>query len=114
MSKKSTQAAGQRKSSRIVPKKSTLTPEELKREAEFADMVWRERKKMNKMAQEAIKRYAEEEASMRRTTSTMISIRIADTDLLDARILGARKGIGYQTLLKMLVHEGLRREARRK
>jgi predicted DNA binding CopG/RHH family protein len=24
-----------------------------------------------------------------------------------------RKGIGYQTLLKMFVHEGLRRESRR-
>jgi hypothetical protein len=30
-----------------------------------------------------------------------------------ARELAQRKGIGYQTLLKMLVHEGLRREARR-
>jgi hypothetical protein len=31
----------------------------------------------------------------------------------EARELAARKGIGYQTLLKMLVNEGLRREARR-
>jgi predicted DNA binding CopG/RHH family protein len=30
-----------------------------------------------------------------------------------ARELAARNGIGYQTLLKMLVHEGLRREGRR-
>jgi len=29
-----------------------------------------------------------------------------------AREIAARKGVGYQTLLKMLVHEGLRREAR--
>ena len=30
-----------------------------------------------------------------------------------ARKIAERKGIGYQTLLKMLVHEGLGREARR-
>lgn len=28
--------------------------------------------------------------------------------------IAGRKGIGYQTLLKMLVHEGLQREARRR
>ena len=32
-------------------------------------------------------------------------------DLARAREIADRKGIGYQTLLKMLVHEGLQREA---
>jgi len=45
--------------------------------------------------------------------STQIAIRLARSDLAQARELAARKGIGYQTLLKMLVHEGLAREARR-
>jgi predicted DNA binding CopG/RHH family protein len=31
----------------------------------------------------------------------------------EARKIAERKGIGYQTLLKTLVHEGLRREALR-
>jgi predicted DNA binding CopG/RHH family protein len=34
-------------------------------------------------------------------------------DVEKARELATRKGIGYQTLLKMLVHEGLRRESKR-
>jgi predicted DNA binding CopG/RHH family protein len=42
-----------------------------------------------------------------------IAIRLPSTDLERARSLARRKGIGYQTLVKMLVHEGLAREARR-
>jgi hypothetical protein len=45
--------------------------------------------------------------------STQIAIRLPGSDLAQARKIAARKGIGYQTLLKMLVHEGLAREARR-
>jgi predicted DNA binding CopG/RHH family protein len=46
--------------------------------------------------------------------STQIAIRLAGTDLAQARKIAERKGIAYQTLLKMLVHEGLAREARRR
>ena len=42
-----------------------------------------------------------------------IALRLPEPDVAKARELAMRKGIGYQTLLKMLVHEGLRREARR-
>lgn len=45
--------------------------------------------------------------------SVQIALRLPEPDLAKARELATRKGIGYQTLLKMLVHEGLRREARR-
>lgn len=45
--------------------------------------------------------------------TTQIAIRLPGTDLAQARKIADRKGIGYQTLLKMLVHEGLAREARR-
>ena len=48
-----------------------------------------------------------------RTTSVQIALRLPEPDVAKARELAKRKGIGYQTLLKMLVHEGLRREARR-
>ena len=47
-------------------------------------------------------------------SSTQIAIRLHGTDLAQARKIACRKGIGYQTLLKMLVHEGLAREARRR
>lgn len=52
-------------------------------------------------------------AQLNRTASVQIALRLPGTDLEKARELATRKGIGYQTLLKMLVHEGLRREARR-
>jgi hypothetical protein len=50
---------------------------------------------------------------LNRTTSVQIALRLPEPDVAKARELATRKGIGYQTLLKMLVHEGLRREARR-
>jgi len=42
-----------------------------------------------------------------------IALRLSEADLAEARRIATARGIGYQTLLKMLVHEGLRREAQR-
>jgi CopG antitoxin of type II toxin-antitoxin system len=53
-------------------------------------------------------------AKLGRAGSVQIALRLPAPDLEKAREIAERKGIGYQTLLKMLVHEGLRREARRK
>ena len=50
---------------------------------------------------------------LNRAASVQIALRLPGPDLEKARELATRKGIGYQTLLKMLVHEGLRREAKR-
>lgn len=50
---------------------------------------------------------------LNKLASVQIALRLPEPDVAQARELAARKGIGYQTLLKMLVHEGLRREARR-
>jgi predicted DNA binding CopG/RHH family protein len=52
-------------------------------------------------------------AKMNRKSSVQTAIRLPEADLAQARRLAERKGLGYQTLLKMLVHEGLAREARR-
>lgn len=41
--------------------------------------------------------------------SVQIALRLPSPDLARARTIAERKGIGYQTLLKMLVHEGLQR-----
>src|SRR5215210_7070245 len=51
---------------------------------------------------------------LNRQTSVQIALRLSASDIAQAREIAERKGIGYQTLLKMLVHEGLQREARRK
>ncbi len=42
--------------------------------------------------------------------SKNITIRIPVEDIDRARRLSARKGIGYQTIMKMLLHEALARE----
>jgi predicted DNA binding CopG/RHH family protein len=52
-------------------------------------------------------------AQLSKKRSIQIAIRLAEADVEEARKIAERKGIGYQTLLKTLVHEGLQREARR-
>jgi len=52
-------------------------------------------------------------AKLNKKSSVQIAIRLPEQDLENARQIAERKGIGYQTLLRMLVHEGLSREARR-
>src|ERR1700733_4283172 len=52
-------------------------------------------------------------AELNKKNSTQIALRLPEPDIKQARIIAARKGIGYQTFLKMLVHEGLEREAQR-
>jgi len=44
--------------------------------------------------------------------SVQIALRLPSIDIAKAREIAERKGIGYQTLLKMIVHEGLRRVER--
>jgi len=51
--------------------------------------------------------------NLSRVSSVQIALRLPAPDLAKAREIAERKGIGYQTLLKMPVHEGLRRESRR-
>lgn len=53
-------------------------------------------------------------ADLNRASSVQIALRLPAPDLEKAREIAGSKGIGYQTLLKMLVHEGLRRESRRR
>lgn len=48
-------------------------------------------------------------AKLGRANSVQISLRLPSLDLVRARETAEKKGIGYQTLLKMLVHEGLER-----
>jgi hypothetical protein len=49
---------------------------------------------------------------MRRSPGVPISIRVSPEDLNKAREIARRKGLGYQTYLKMVLHEALEREAR--
>jgi len=53
-------------------------------------------------------------AKLNKKSSIQIALRLPETDITQARAIADRKGIGYQTLLKILVREGLAREARRR
>jgi predicted DNA binding CopG/RHH family protein len=53
-----------------------------------------------------------ERARQRAGTTPTVSIRIAPDDISRARTLAAKKGLRYQTYLKMLLHEALQREER--
>ena len=55
------------------------------------------------------------QAVTRKTTgvSPTLTLRVPETDINRARTLAARKGLRYQTLLQMLIHEGLEREEKR-
>ena len=53
-------------------------------------------------------------SGLSRAASVQIALRLPAPDVAKARTIAGHKGIGYQTLLKMLVHEGLQREARRR
>jgi len=46
-----------------------------------------------------------------RARTQPVTLRLATQDVDKARALAAQKGIGYQTYIKMLLHEALRREA---
>jgi predicted DNA binding CopG/RHH family protein len=52
-------------------------------------------------------------AKLARRPSVQIALRLPEADIAKAREIADRKGIGYQTLLKIFVREGLLREARR-
>jgi predicted DNA binding CopG/RHH family protein len=42
---------------------------------------------------------------------TSVTIRLASDDIATARRLAENKGVGYQTYIKMLLHEALNRES---
>jgi len=46
-----------------------------------------------------------------RAKTRPVTLRLPATDIDTARAMAAQKGIGYQTYVKMLLHEALRREA---
>ena len=96
--------------------KTTLQMPEFKNESEEADWwaspVGREYVKQ-KSGNTRARKGSSLVAALNKKSSVQIAIRLPETDLVRAREIADRKGIGYQTLLKMLVHEGLGREARR-
>jgi len=46
-----------------------------------------------------------------RSKTRPVTLRLAATDIDLARTMAAQLGVGYQTYVKMLLHEALRRES---
>jgi predicted DNA binding CopG/RHH family protein len=55
---------------------------------------------------------AQQAYESRRPKTKQVPIRIAETDLDRAKALAGKKGIGYQTLIKMALHEWLDQQER--
>lgn len=79
----------------------------------WASAKGREFLKRQSAAQTSKKKGSPLVTNLNRSSSVQIALRLPAPDLAKAREIAGRKGIGYQTLLKMLVHEGLNRESRR-
>ena len=95
-----------------MPKKKLIVP---KFTSEAEDAKWHQR---NRRALES----AMENRILEGSTLTLqqatarartrpVTLRLPATDIDTARAIAAQKGIGYQTYVKMLLHEALRREA---
>jgi predicted DNA binding CopG/RHH family protein len=51
------------------------------------------------------------EVELVKPATKAISIRLAEPDIKRARVLAARKGVGYQTYIRSVLHEALQQKA---
>lgn len=82
-------------------------------EAEDAQWHQRNRRALERAAERRMREGSTltlQQAATRAKTRP-VTLRLAATDVDLARAMAAQKGIGYQTYVKMLLHEALRREA---
>jgi predicted DNA binding CopG/RHH family protein len=94
-----------------MPKKKLIVP---KFTSEAEDAKWHQR---NRQALEsAMERRILEGSTLTlqqattRAKTRPVTLRLPANDIETARAIAAQKGIGYQTYVKMLLHEALRRE----
>jgi len=99
-----------------IPTVRIKTPE-FKNEAEEADW-WDAHPEVILNAVEraygkkALERFFAEGPAPKRPPTKTVTIRLPVEDVARARRLAARKGLGYQTLVKTLLHEALQRAER--
>jgi predicted DNA binding CopG/RHH family protein len=94
-----------------MPKKKLIVPR-FTSEAEDAKWHQRNRGALERAAERRILEGSTltlQQAAARAKTRP-VTLRLAASDLDLARAMAAQKGIGYQTYVKMLLHEALRRE----
>lgn len=89
-------------------KKSSIVIPEFKSEEEEA--AWWDANP--DLIAEIFERAAAQGRVTRRAPTKTVAIRLPIDDIARARRLARKKGIGYQTFVKMLLHEALEREER--
>ncbi len=95
-----------------MPKKKLIVP---KFASEAEDAKWHQRSR--RALESAMERRILEgstltlEQAAARAKTRPVTLRLAAADIDAARAMAAQKGVGYQTYVKMLLHEALRREA---
>jgi predicted DNA binding CopG/RHH family protein len=82
-------------------------------EAEEAAWIYDNRERLGQQFAEAMHTRDSLSARTETAKAKAINIRLAEDDLQLARDLAAKKGLPYQTYIKSLLHEALRREASR-
>jgi len=99
-----------------VPQVRIKTPK-FKNEAEEADW-WDAHPEViserggARLRKEGLERFFADGTRPKRPPTKMVTMRLPVEDLARARRLAARKGLGYQTLVKTLLHEALQRAER--
>ena len=88
-------------------------------ESEEARWWYTHRDELDRSFEEAaqrgtLKKVSRAEILKRSSGTRVVSIRLPEADLAKLRRLAAEKGLPYQTYLKSLLHEGLRREEKRR
>ena len=94
-----------------MPKRKLIVPK-FTSETEAAKWHQRNRRAMERAAERRILEGSSltlQQAAARAKTRP-VTLRLAATDIDTTRAMAAQKGIGYQTYVKMLLHEALRRE----
>jgi predicted DNA binding CopG/RHH family protein len=95
-----------------MPPKKVIVP---KFTSEAEDVKWHHRSR--RVLERAMERRIREGSTLTlqqataRAKTRPVTLRLAATDINMARSIAAQKGIGYQTYIKMLLHEALRLEA---
>jgi predicted DNA binding CopG/RHH family protein len=91
----------------------TLKIPKFENEAEEADWLFENREGLAAAFLQAAQEGRVRQGTLKqRGITPATTIRLAPEDISRARILAERRGLRYQTYLKMLIHEALEREER--
>jgi predicted DNA binding CopG/RHH family protein len=91
-----------------------LTIPKFENETDEANWLYENRERLSAAFHEAVREGRVRQGTLKqRGVTSPTTIRLAPEDISRARTLAERRGLRYQTYLKMLIHEGLEREERK-